>query len=175
MAWTEERVATLTKLWLEGLSAAQIAVKLGEGVTRNAVIGKVHRLKLSGRSKPASATHRSRSTSRAGRHTGTRGGGGGGGGGKRRTIATPVVGANALNPSVDADASPMAARREEEIFVPPEKRIGILGLTENTCKWPIGDPLLDDFHFCGHDSEENAPYCKFHAKRAYHTLDRKKK
>ncbi|HHS82800.1 MAG TPA: GcrA cell cycle regulator [Devosia sp.] len=174
MAWTEERVATLTKLWLEGLSAAQIAVKLGEGVTRNAVIGKVHRLKLSGRSKPANATHRSRSTSRAGRHPGARSGSGGGGG-KRRTISTPVMGANALSPSVDADASPMAARRAEEIFVPPEKRIGILGLTENTCKWPIGDPLLDDFHFCGHDSEENAPYCKFHAKRAYHTLDRKKK
>ncbi|HHB83366.1 MAG TPA: GcrA cell cycle regulator, partial [Devosia sp.] len=53
MAWTDDRVSILKKLWMEGLSASQIAVELGEGVTRNAVIGKVHRLKLSGRAKPA--------------------------------------------------------------------------------------------------------------------------
>ena len=54
MGWTDERVELLKKLWMEGLSASQIAGILGEGVTRNAVIGKVHRLKLSGRAKPAS-------------------------------------------------------------------------------------------------------------------------
>ena len=172
MAWTEDRVAILTKLWMEGLSAAQIAVKLGEGVTRNAVIGKVHRLKLSGRAKPASATHRTRTASRTGRHSVSRRSGGGGSS-RRRSISAPVIGATALSPSLDVSA--LAARRAEEIYVPPEKRIGILGLTEKTCKWPIGDPLLEDFHFCGHDSEESGPYCKFHAKRAFHTLDRKKK
>jgi len=52
MAWTEDRVEILTKLWAEGLSASQIAKQLG-GVTRNAVIGKVHRLGLSGRAKPS--------------------------------------------------------------------------------------------------------------------------
>jgi GcrA cell cycle regulator len=57
MGWTEERVELLKKLWMEGLSASQIAGILGEGVTRNAVIGKVHRLKLSGRAKPASSQH----------------------------------------------------------------------------------------------------------------------
>src|SRR5437868_4396578 len=60
MGWTDERVELLKKLWLEGLSASQIAGVLGEGVTRNAVIGKVHRLKLSGRAKPASSTPRAR-------------------------------------------------------------------------------------------------------------------
>ena len=60
MGWTEERVELLKKLWLEGLSASQIAGVLGEGVTRNAVIGKVHRLKLSGRAKPATSTPRVR-------------------------------------------------------------------------------------------------------------------
>jgi GcrA cell cycle regulator len=91
-------------------------------------------------------------------------------------MSTPVSGANALSPAIaeHADAR-LAARRETEIFIPPEERIGLLALTEKTCKWPIGDPLLADFHFCGHDSEESAPYCKFHAKRAYHTLDRKRK
>ena len=62
--WTEERVELLKKLWLEGLSASQIAGVLGEGVTRNAVIGKVHRLKLTGRAKPASSAPRARSTPR---------------------------------------------------------------------------------------------------------------
>ena len=62
--WTEERVELLKKLWLEGLSASQIAGVLGEGVTRNAVIGKVHRLKLTGRAKPASSAPRARATPR---------------------------------------------------------------------------------------------------------------
>src|SRR5262245_57469865 len=64
MGWTEERVELLKKLWLEGLSASQIAGVLGEGVTRNAVIGKVHRLKLSGRAKPASSAPRVRQAPR---------------------------------------------------------------------------------------------------------------
>src|SRR5690242_2116432 len=63
--WTDERVELLKKLWLEGLSASQIAGVLGEGVTRNAVIGKVHRLKLTGRAKPASSTPRARTAPRA--------------------------------------------------------------------------------------------------------------
>ncbi len=174
MGWTEERVSILKKLWMEGLSAAQIAVELGEGVTRNAVIGKVHRLKLSGRAKPANSTQRARSASRTARSTSARGGSGGV---KRRTgLSTPVSGANALSPAIsEQEDIRLAARQEAELFIPPEKRIGLLALTEKTCKWPIGDPLLEDFHFCGHDSEDNAPYCKFHAKRAYHTLDRKKK
>src|SRR6185295_12466315 len=65
MGWTEERVELLKKLWLEGLSASQIDGVLGEGVTRNAVIGKVHRLKLTGRAKPASSTPRARTAPRA--------------------------------------------------------------------------------------------------------------
>ena len=59
MSWTDERVELLKKLWMEGLSASQIAAELSDGVTRNAVIGKVHRLKLSARAKPASSTPRS--------------------------------------------------------------------------------------------------------------------
>ena len=59
MSWTDERVELLKKLWSEGLSASQIAAQLG-GVTRNAVIGKVHRLSLSGRAKPASSSPRPR-------------------------------------------------------------------------------------------------------------------
>ncbi len=179
MAWTDDRVSVLKKLWMEGLSASQIAVELGEGVTRNAVIGKVHRLKLSGRAKPANPTQRARTTSRVNRHTSPRGGGGGGGGGsakRRTTMSTPVSGANALSPAImEQENLRVSARLESELFIPHEERIGLLQLTEKRCKWPIGDPLHDDFHFCGHDADDKDPYCKFHAKRAYHTMDRKKK
>ncbi|MCF6303098.1 MAG: GcrA cell cycle regulator [Devosiaceae bacterium] len=176
MAWTDERVSILKKLWMEGLSASQIAGELGEGVTRNAVIGKVHRLKLSGRAKPATSSQRARNTSRVSRHTNPRGGGSSAGGGmKRRPMATPVSGANALSPVVLEQEGIRLAARQEEVFIPIEERIGLLDLTEKTCKWPIGDPLLEDFHFCGHDSDEKTPYCKFHAGRAYHTIERKKK
>src|SRR3569832_557407 len=65
MGWNEERVELLKKLWLEGLSASHIAGVLGVGVTRNAVIGKVHRLKLTGRAKPASSAPRARTAPRA--------------------------------------------------------------------------------------------------------------
>ena len=179
MGWTDERVSILKKLWMEGLSAAQIALQLGEGVTRNAVIGKVHRLKLSGRAKPANSTQRARTASRANRHPGTRGNNGNssnGNGSKRRTVSMPVSGANALSPAIAEQQNPRpSARLEPELFIPPAERIGLLQLSEKTCKWPIGDPLLEDFHFCGHEANESAPYCKFHAKRAYHTIDRKKK
>ena len=172
MAWTDDRVSILKKLWMEGLSASQIAVELGEGVTRNAVIGKVHRLKLSGRAKPATSTQRARTASRVNRHTSPRGGSGGV---KRRPMSTPVSGANALSPAVIEQQGMRLAAKHEEMFIPIEDRIGLLQLNEKTCKWPIGDPLHDEFHFCGHDSEEKAPYCKFHSNRAYHTIERKKK
>ncbi len=173
MSWTEERVDVLKKLWMEGLSASQIAAELGEGVTRNAVIGKVHRLKLSGRAKPANSTQRTRSVNRTSRR---RASPSGGGGVKRRIIATPVVGATALKPvEIEEEEVRVAPNQATELFIPVAERIGLLGLSEKTCKWPIGDPLLPDFHFCGRGPGEGGPYCEFHAKRAYHTLERKKR
>lgn len=169
MGWTDDRVELLKKLWMEGLSASQIAAELGEGVTRNAVIGKVHRLKLSGRAKPATSSSRPR----AARST-TRRSSSSGGGGMKRRVVTNVIGATALKATEmeEVDALP---HQQAELFIPPEERIGLLSLNETTCKWPIGDPLLPDFHFCGRDSEEDKPYCEFHSKRAYHQLDRRKR
>ena len=188
MGWTEERVELLKKLWLEGLSASQIAGGLGEGVTRNAVIGKVHRLKLSGRAKPATSTPRVRSaprpaarrvsspasTSRSSglgtvmktRNSMNVGGGGGGG---------AIQGATALKMeeefAVEMEMAPQAA----ELFIPVEQRLTLLQLSEHTCKWPIGDPLTPDFYFCGQHSNEGKPYCEFHSRRAYHQIDKKKR
>jgi GcrA cell cycle regulator len=137
-------------------------------VTRNAVIGKVHRLKLSGRAKPATSSARAHSANRTPRRSS------GGTSMKRRTVTPVVMGNTALKVSEEVVAY---ARQEQvaELYVAPENRIGLLALTENTCKWPIGDPLGDEFYFCGGESEEGKPYCEFHSRRAYHQIERKRR
>ena len=177
MSWTDERVELLKKLWMEGLSASQIANELGEGVTRNAVIGKVHRLKLSARAKPASSTQRPRTASRPTVRRSSPSGGGGASAIKRRTMHTaPVMGATALKPSEDyaVEMEPELAE-VHELFIPEGERLSLLELNENTCKWPIGDPLNPDFHFCGRTTKDEHPYCEFHARRAYHQVDKKRR
>ncbi len=185
MGWTDERVELLKKLWMEGLSASQIAAVLGEGVTRNAVIGKVHRLKLSGRAKPASSTPRVRSAPRPTRRPGlaspsrssSMGGGGsmmrsrpmGGGGGAQ------TMGATALKISEDYEPEAYQLPQVQELEIPVEQRLTLLQLNEETCKWPIGDPLTPDFYFCGQAHDEGRPYCDFHSRRAYHQVEKKKR
>jgi len=179
MGWTDERVELLKKLWMEGLSASQIAAELGEGVTRNAVIGKVHRLKLSARAKPTNTTPRPRPASRpvARRVASPSAGMGGMGGAKpRASLSRPqVMGATALAASPEMDAELYVAPATAELYIPEDKRLNLLQLTEHTCKWPIGDPLTKDFYFCGQHSLETGPYCEFHSRRAYHQVDKKKR
>jgi len=204
MGWTEERVELLKKLWLEGLSASQIAGVLGEGVTRNAVIGKVHRLKLSGRAKPASSAPRVRQAARptarrvaspsssggvrsSGGFISSGGAGGGGGGsniGATMKSSRPMMGggggggiqgATALKMDEEFAVEMQMAPQAAELFIPVEKRLSLLQLNEHTCKWPIGDPLTPDFYFCGGHSDEGKPYCQFHSRRAYHQMDKKKR
>ena len=185
MGWTEERVELLKKLWMEGLSASQIAGVLGEGVTRNAVIGKVHRLKLSGRAKPASSAPRARTTARPNRRvatpsSGVRSGGSLGSHGgimKQRPMGggAPMHGATALKISEEFETEAYVAPQVAELFIPVEKRLSLLQLNEETCKWPIGDPLSADFYFCGQHSNDGKPYCEFHSRRAYHQIDKKKR
>lgn len=178
MGWTDDRVATLKKLWLEGLSASQIATELGEGVTRNAVIGKVHRLKLSGRAKPATSTARPRTTARPSRRASSGGSSSHSTANatmrRRTTTTTSVVGATVMKHEVTEEVE-VKVNSANEIFIPEGERLTLLQLSEKTCKWPIGDPLLPDFHFCGRDSNEDAPYCEFHSKKAYHQMDRRKR
>lgn len=151
MAWTEDRVEVLTKLWAEGLSASQIAKQLG-GVTRNAVIGKVHRLGLSGRAKPSNP---SKKAARAKRATTAR---------PRTTRAPsaprkprPAVAA-APPPPPPIEAKPMANG----------KYATILTIRDHMCKWPIGDPSQSEFRFCGRKTEDkDEPYCTAHSRVAY--------
>jgi len=169
MSWTDERVARLSKLWAEGLSASQIANDLG-GVTRNAVIGKVHRLGLSGRAKPAGKSsnaprRKSTTTSRASS-------GGGGSSTYARASAsrasTRTVGNAALKMELNADAEiHIEEKRAEDVVVPISRKLTLMQLTETTCKWPTGDPTMPGFSFCGQTSEEDKPYCEFHSKLAF--------
>ena len=135
MTWTDERVESLKKLWGEGLSASQIAAELG-GITRNAVIGKVHRLGLSGRAKSPSASAPRPRKARAHAHT------------HMMRVSRPAVRGNtALAHAYDFEPEP-----EPELVdnvIPLGQRRTILELTEDTCRWPIGDPGSTEFFFCG--------------------------
>jgi GcrA cell cycle regulator len=182
MGWTDERVELLKKLWMDGLSASQIAGELGEGVTRNAVIGKVHRLKLSARAKPTNTAPRARPAARppAPRRIATasatvtahisakpR---------PAQTMARPqVVGATALAMQPEMATELYVAPQTTELFIPEDKRLSLLQLNEHTCKWPIGDPLTKDFYFCGGHALESGPYCEFHSRKAYHQVDKKRR
>src|SRR4051812_26001093 len=144
MGWTEERVELLKKLWLEGLSASQIAGVLGEGVTRNAVIGKVHRLKLTGRAKPASSTPRARTAPRAPgirRVASPSGMGGRPSSGiasmmKSRSMpSAPMHGNTALKIDEEFQTEMYVAPQVQELFIPVEQRLSLLQLNEETCKW----------------------------------------
>lgn len=184
MSWTDERVALLKKLWMEGLSASQIAAELSGGVTRNAVIGKVHRLKLSARAKPASVAPRAKTQrpSAPRRPSSSSGGVRGTASAaasavsQRRTTMAPTMGATALKMDTELETETVVeTNTKAELFIPVEERISLLELTEKTCKWPIGDPMNSEFHFCGRESDEGKPYCEFHSRRAYHQIDRKKR
>lgn len=160
MNWTDERVELLRKLWSEGLSASQIAAQLGS-VTRNAVIGKVHRLKLSSRGRTTAApTRQKKATSPAGVSKSA---------GRTATVTRTVttsIGATALQAQFDVEPV-VRYRPAEDVVVPISRRLQLVQLSERTCKWPNGDPLSEDFSFCGNDTAETGPYCGYHSKVAF--------
>jgi len=154
MTWTDERVELLKKLWADGLSASQIAAELG-GITRNAVIGKVHRLGLSGRAKsPSSAAPRPRKP-RSPSHM-------------LRVSRPSVRGNTALARLYEYEPEPEPEPIEN--IIPIGQRRTLLELTESTCRWPIGDPGSADFFFCGGNTVTGLPYCAYHSRVAYQPI-----
>jgi GcrA cell cycle regulator len=155
MGWNDERVEQLKKLWSEGLSASQIASRLG-GVTRNAVIGKVHRLGLSGRATTSRMkSHRPRPRAAAAAA------------GKRMVPKGRFqTGTSPLRQIYQGEIEPFQPS-VEELVIPLAERKTIQTLTECSCRWPIGDPQMADFHFCGKQKVPGLPYCEFHSRRAF--------
>jgi GcrA cell cycle regulator len=178
--WTEDRVTLLKKLWTDGLSASQIAKQLG-GVTRNAVIGKVHRLGLAGRATPSRPIKRletpvlrvrpvlqaslpAAESIQAHVHA----------------TSQHIVSVEALSdaamiaPHVASGACdhgvPLSTLKVAKPTARPPRSseiIGVLGLGPNMCKWPIGDPGDPDFGFCGSHCGSAAVYCEEHAAIAF--------
>ena len=169
MSWTDERIALLKRLWKDGKSAAEIAKALSKGVTRNAVIGKAHRMGLSGRPSPIKKaasgagkksakapkkeikkTKKVKKAAVASTHSAASG--------KRKNIL----------PSKEV-TEPKKLKPEE---IPPDGGVALIDLTERMCKWPIGDPREDDFTFCGRTTNGVTPYCQNHASMAYQSSSR---
>jgi GcrA cell cycle regulator len=141
MEWTEKRIETLKALWLAGDSAKEISLILG--VSRNAVIGKVHRLKLGGRHSPIAPRSFAGQTARRSR---------------TRASAAGAVKA-ATRPQ------PMRRRLVESAEFSPTARLLTLGA--HSCRWPIGHPDEEEFGFCGRDRAGPGSYCAHHRQIAY--------
>ena len=154
MSWNDERVEQLRKMWMDGLSASQIAGELGNGITRNAVIGKVHRLGLSGRVKTmSSAPSRPRvQQPRAPRNPAP------------RRPSNGVIGSNAI--AFNFRPAP-APKPIEDVVVPMCEPVTIMELKEAMCRWPLGDPATPEFRYCGGKSDIGVTYCPYHSRMAY--------
>ena len=193
MAWTDERIDELKTMWEKGMTASQIAESLG-GVSRNAVIGKAHRLGLKSRPSPVKAKDSKAKKKPAAKAKAAP---------KLKVVpkqrsapaprseavqAKPVetaaprpaptgpqyrsIGPGGFTRQSPADQQPLPPappRRLVPQKLDPEieEKTGLLNLTERVCKWPMGHPGESDFHFCGEDVNPGFPYCVEHCGRAY--------
>ena len=177
MAWTDERIKELRQLWSEGQSASKIAEKLG-GVTRNAVIGKIHRLGLSNRSENSEKKIITRKR------------------GRPAKVKNADNIQEQLDNSKNKDFSEIKSDEFDKLHVDASrdyktmllettlaniaeleknaKKLNLMELTERTCKWPIGDPATENFWFCGHPSEQGKPYCSTHVSIAFQPISLKR-
>lgn len=156
MSWTDERIELLRKLWEKGLTASQIAEQLGDNISRNAVIGKAHRLGLKSRPSPVKP---------------------GENGNDAPQVATPVVESRAATPAepiaeshksvVAAAAASAPTRTATPTAGSKSDKTTLLDLSDKVCKWPIGHPGEPDFHFCGKPAQPGFPYCGEHCAVAY--------
>ncbi|NBD30006.1 MAG: GcrA cell cycle regulator [Alphaproteobacteria bacterium] len=197
MSWTDERVEILKKMWGEGQSASQIAKELG-GVTRNAVIGKVHRLGLSNRAGSGAGAAAAAPNAEPKAKSAAA---------KAKPAAKPK--AKPKDPDTESPkpdetqesepateaARPAGPARRAIIPagqpLPPQpsaneidpealakvsevekgaKKLNLLELTERTCKWPIGDPATEEFYFCGLPVQQGKPYCEAHVGVAFQPM-----
>ena len=144
MSWNDEKVSKLKELWGKGNTASQIAEIIG-GISRNAVIGKAHRLNLSSKIKTRSASSsQSFQNSIVENNSKQKRG--------RRSKFQSLI--------IEKDFEPENPKKLEE-------------LDENSCKWPIGHPEEENFYFCGRSSLKDFSYCKLHLLYAYQPKGKK--
>ena len=144
MSWTDEKVEKLKELWGKGNTASQIAEIIG-GISRNAVIGKAHRLKLSAKIKTrTAASNQNFENSLVSKNIKLKKG-------KRSKFKSLII---------EKDFEPENPKQLEE-------------LDENSCKWPIGHPDESSFYFCGRTSLKDFSYCKLHLLYAYQPKGKK--
>jgi GcrA cell cycle regulator len=144
MSWTEEKVSKLKELWGKGNTASQIAEIIG-GISRNAVIGKAHRLNLSAKIKTRTAT-------------------------SNKNFDSNVEVNNAkLKRGTKSRFKSLIIEKDFE----PENPKQLEELDESSCKWPIGHPDEKNFYFCGRSSLKDFSYCKLHLLYAYQPKGKK--
>ena len=144
MSWNDEKVAKLKELWGKGSTASQIAEIIG-GISRNAVIGKAHRLNLSAKIKTRAATsNHNFENSLEEKNTKSKKG--------RKSKFKSLI--------IEKDFEPENPKQLEE-------------LDESSCKWPIGHPNEEKFYFCGRKPEGDFPYCKLHVLYAFQPKNQK--
>ena len=169
-SWTDERVELLRRLWDDGLSASQIALQIG-GVSRNAVIGKVHRLGLAGRVKPLGQVAAN---------------------GRRKGDEVEIEASETVviveeptvpeppaivthRPAPDFPLNPLPSAAPQPVALAVSERVTIMDLRDSMCRWPMGDPTKPDFRFCGARSITGLPYCSQHAQIAYQPAAERKR
>ncbi len=164
MAWTDEMIAELKKLWQEGVTTGEIGKRLN--VSKNSIVGKVHRLGLSGRPSPIKRKDPDATKTTAPK--------------AEKKPASP----KSPKPKVEKTPEPKPVKAKVEIVKEPEvefipippvektpskagQNVSLTDLDNHTCRWPIGDPKDENFHFCGNKVRIGQTYCDEHAAIAY--------
>lgn len=155
ITWTSERISELERLWAIGASTAEIGRQLD--VTKNAVVGKVHRLGLPGRPSPIKRETRAAPRAPAPRAPAPR--------------LRPEIRVSVDTPVSDVVDPPIAAACAQAQVATATQPVA--DLHAPPCQWPFGDPGDEDFHFCGSPSLTGRPYCPEHCTRAYVREDRR--
>ena len=146
MVWTKERIELLKTLWAQGLSAQYVAAEL-KGVSRNAVIGKVHRLGLAGRTRRPTVVPRPRRDN--------------------KKLIRRAASQGTYFREVELPPAPEPETPEEDLLIPLRQRKQLLELDDVHCHWPVGDVGTAEFFYCGAPAASGESYCPAHCRRAW--------